>query len=202
MTRPSLLAFIIGSARSQRESARRPGFGRSWIRAADVFRIRGALGAAEPSSRTWEMPTTPLPPPYPAAAKSSPVSPPKSSPRSGSRGRPVCPRGLSQSAAVSGEMVGRAHSGSLSRATSPPEARPRQPPECVSLLAHSRRQRRRSRGLARHRRATTPKPIVRLGRSDRGCGASVGVSSVPPGTAHCESQGVTLGGQPVQNKAE
>ena len=113
----------------------------------------------------------------PAAAKSSPVSPPKSSPQSGSRGRPVCPRGLSQSAAVSGEMVGRAHSGSLSRATSPPEARPRQPPECVSLLAHSRRQRRRSTGLARHRRATTPKPIVRLGRFDRGCSASVGVSS-------------------------
>ena len=40
--RPWLPAHIIGSARSQLEFARRPGFGRTWIRTTDLFLIRDA----------------------------------------------------------------------------------------------------------------------------------------------------------------
>ena len=42
MIRPWLLTYIIGSARSQLEFARRPGFGRTWIRTTDLFLIRDA----------------------------------------------------------------------------------------------------------------------------------------------------------------
>src|SRR5665647_2316553 len=65
MIRPWLLTYIIGSARSQLEFARRPGFGRTWIRTTDRFHVREALVAAEPSFRSREMPPTPLPAPYP-----------------------------------------------------------------------------------------------------------------------------------------
>jgi len=49
--RPWSHAFIIGSALLQRESARRPGFGRTWIRTTDRFLIRAGGSLPHPRSR-------------------------------------------------------------------------------------------------------------------------------------------------------
>ena len=94
--RPWLPTHIIGSARSQLEFARRPGFGRTWIRTTDRFRIREALVAAEPSFRSREMPTSPLPAPYPCRTELLTRAPPTSSLRHGSRARAARLRPLAE----------------------------------------------------------------------------------------------------------